>query len=192
MYYLFLLKNMWGILAMEGFTGAHVSSRVISACAAPSPTVVLPVKPPVETPPSRVASMSAQICLARHPVVFLPETPWPASSPRSSSSRRCRLPGPLPACFHAFASVCSVSVLLSHPFLQNFSFSRLDLPEWSVCRFASIQWGLAHIAGIGRRRGYTSSMSQGWPSARAPKGSRRCSNLHQGQLRVHFCTGECG
>ncbi|XP_020398438.1 uncharacterized protein [Zea mays] len=92
---------------MEGFTGAHVSSRVISACAAPSPTVVLPVKPPVETPPSRVASMSAQICLARHPVVFLPETPWPASSPRSSSSRRCRLPGPLPACFHAFASVCS-------------------------------------------------------------------------------------
>ncbi|AQK96765.1 hypothetical protein ZEAMMB73_Zm00001d011395 [Zea mays] len=75
--------------------------------------------------------MSAQICLARHPVVFLPETPWPASSPRSSSSRRCRLPGPLPACFHAFASVCSVSVLLSHPFLQNFSFSRLDLPEWA-------------------------------------------------------------
>jgi hypothetical protein len=65
--------------------------------------------------------MSAQICLARHPVVFLPATPWPASSPRSSSSLRCQLPGPLPACFHAFASVFSVSVLLSHPFLRNIS-----------------------------------------------------------------------
>jgi hypothetical protein len=150
------------------------------------------VKPSVEPPPSHVPSMSAQICLARHPAVFLPATPWPVSSPRSSSSRRCRLPGPLPACFHAFASICSVSVLLCHPFLRNFSFSRLDLPEWSVRRFASIQWGLTHIAGTGHRRGYTSSIVEIGRRQELRRVLGAAAIYTRASFHVHFCTCECG
>ncbi|XP_008660016.2 uncharacterized protein [Zea mays] len=64
---------MWGILAMEGFTGAHASSRVILACAAPSPTVVLPMKLPVSRPP-----LVSPPCPRRYASLATP----PCSSPR--------------------------------------------------------------------------------------------------------------
>jgi hypothetical protein len=37
---------------------------------------------------------------------------------------------------------------------------------------------LSVMVATGRRRDWTSCTSRGWPSARAPKGSRRCNNLH--------------